>query len=381
MNPRKSPSGDGKPFKKFIKPGAGAGKVSGGRKAEGRGEASGDRPPGRGRGDAKDFSPKDRPTRSSRPSTSREEKPVGPRESSRGRRGAAAVPDRYAKKAPDKKGGADKPFKKYEKRPNDEGKEAVRPRRKPSPFSVPKVKRDANDTTIRLNRFLSNAGVASRREADRLIELGLVSVNGKVVTELGIRVDPNKDVVKYDDVVLRPERLRYVMLNKPKDFLTTGDDPEGRKTVMWLVKDACHERLYPVGRLDRNTMGLLLFTNDGDLAKRLTNPKSGFPKLYHVETAEKIKGADLDKIREGLKLEDGIVKAEEVSLVNGSNYEVGIRINSAKNRVVHRIFEHFGYTIKKLDRVMYAGLTKKDLPRGRYRHLTEQEVSFLKMVR
>jgi 23S rRNA pseudouridine2605 synthase len=380
MNPRKSPSGGGKPFKKFIKPGAG--NATGGQRAEGRGESSSERPPRKGRGDAKDFSPKDRPAHSSRPSSDRDERPAGSRESTRGKRGAAAVPDRYAKKAPVKKGAADKPFKKYDKRPDTEGKEVVRPRRKPSPFSAPKVKRDANDPTIRLNRFLSNAGVASRREADRLIELGLVSVNGKVVTELGIRVDPNQDVVKYDDVVLRPERLRYVLLNKPKDFLTTaGDDPEGRKTVMWLVKEACKERLYPVGRLDRNTMGLLLFTNDGDLAKRLTNPKNGFPKLYHVETAEKIKGTDLDKIREGLKLEDGIVKAEEVSLVNGNNYEVGIRINSAKNRVVHRIFEHFGYSIKKLDRVMYAGLTKKDLPRGRYRHLSEQEVSFLKMVR
>jgi len=238
-----------------------------------------------------------------------------------------------------------------------------------------------DDGTIRLNKFLSNAGIASRREADRLIELGLVTVNGKPVTELGHKVDPSKDLVKYDDVALRPERYRYVLLNKPKDYITTMDDPEGRKTVMFLIKDACKERIYPVGRLDRNTTGLLLFTNDGELAKRLTHPKNGYAKLYHVETIEKVNPKHLDELRTGITLEDGLIVADEVSYVNDDPRQVGIRIHSGKNRIVRRIFEHYNYTIKKLDRVMFAGLTKKDLPRGRFRHLSEQEMNFLKMIR
>lgn len=234
---------------------------------------------------------------------------------------------------------------------------------------------------IRLNRFLSNAGIASRREADKLIELGLVSVNGKTVTELGAKVDPRVDVVKYDDRVLRPESLRYVLLNKPKDYLTTTEDPMERKTVMTLVLDACKERIYPVGRLDRNTTGLLLFTNDGEMAKRLTNPKHGFPKLYHVETVEKVKASDLQKIRDGVKMEEGFIRAEEVEYVGDDTHQIGVRIHQEKNQIVRRIFEHLGYTVKKLDRVMFAGLTKKDLSRGRFRHLTEKEVGFLKMIR
>lgn len=238
-----------------------------------------------------------------------------------------------------------------------------------------------DDGLIRLNRYLSNAGIASRREADKLIELGLVQVNGKVVTELGLRVDPKKDVVKYDDRSLKPEKQQYVLLNKPKDYLTTNDDPEERKTVMHLIQGACKERVYPVGRLDRQTTGLLLFTNDGDMAKRLTSPKNGFPKIYHVETLEKIKGEHIDAIREGVKLEDGFIKAEEISLVNGDPRQVGIKLKTAKDKVIRSLFEHFKYTVKKLDRVMYASLTKRDLPRGRYRHLTEQEVNFLRMIR
>jgi 23S rRNA pseudouridine2605 synthase len=241
----------------------------------------------------------------------------------------------------------------------------------------------AGEGLIRLNRYLSNAGVASRREADNLIEMGLVKVNGKVVTELGTKVDPRKDVVVFDDVSLKPERMRYVLLNKPKDYITTMEDEKGRRTVMSLIHGACKERIYPVGRLDRNTTGLLLFTNDGDLAKRLTHPRYAFPKLYHVETTDKIKAEDLDKLRKGISLEDGFVKADEIEYVGeGSNKkEVGVRIHSGRNRIVRRMFEHLGYTIKKLDRVMFAGLTKKDLPKGRCRHLTEQEVNFLKMIR
>lgn len=271
-----------------------------------------------------------------------------------------------------------KPYEKKKEYGNDRGK-PFRPKYRKDIGGEFRPKKD--DGLIRLNRYLSNAGIASRRDADKLIELGLVSVNGKVVTEMGLRVDPRKDVVKYDDKNLKPEKLRYVLLNKPKDYITTMDDPEERKTVMHLVREACKERIYPVGRLDRQTTGLLLFTNDGDLAKRLTHPKHGYQKLYHVETLEKVKGEHLDAIREGVQLEDGFIKADEISLVNGDPRQVGIRIHSGKNRIVRRIFENFNYTVKKLDRVMFAGLTKKDLARGRYRHLTEQEVSFLKMIR
>lgn len=245
----------------------------------------------------------------------------------------------------------------------------------------PEYKSKKQDGLVRLNKFLSNAGIASRRDADQLIELGLVRVNGKVVTELGHKVDPRVDIVKYDDKNIKPEKLRYVLLNKPKDFITTMDDPEERKTVMWLVKEACKERVYPVGRLDRQTTGLLLFTNDGELTKKLTHPKHGVQKIYHVETLEKVRGTDLDAIRNGVELEDGFIKADEVSFVNDDPRQVGIRIHSGRNRVVRRIFEKFGYTVKKLDRVMFAGLSKKDLPRGRYRHLSEQEVNFLRMIR
>lgn len=253
------------------------------------------------------------------------------------------------------------------------------------PFEPKKafISKTERDGLIRLNRFLSNAGIASRREADELIELGLVSINGVVVTELGTKVDPQNDVVKYDDVVIRPEKYRYVLLNKPKDVITTAKDPEGRRTVMELVAPACKERIYPVGRLDRNTTGLLLFTNDGELAKRLTHPKHGYPKLYHVETTDKVSREHIEQIRKGFELDDGFVKADEIEFVgDGEDHRhVGIRIHSGRNRIVRRIFEHFGYTVRKLDRVMFAGLTKKDLPRGRYRHLTEQEIGFLKMIR
>jgi 23S rRNA pseudouridine2605 synthase len=245
------------------------------------------------------------------------------------------------------------------------------------------ISKTEREGLIRLNKFLSNAGIASRREADQLIELGLVNVNGVVVKELGLKIDPKNDVVKYDDAVLRPEKLRYFLLNKPKGFLTTMEDPEGRRTVMDLVKDACVERIYPVGRLDRATTGLLLFTNDGELAKRLMHPKHEFPKLYHVETDQKVRSEHIDQMREGFTLDDGFIKADEIEYVEGVNAkkQVGIRIHSGRNRIVRRMFEHFGYTVVKLDRVMYAGLTKKELTRGRYRPLTEGEIGFLKMIR
>ena len=245
------------------------------------------------------------------------------------------------------------------------------------------ISRTERDGLVRINKYLSQAGIASRRDADELIALGLISVNGKVITELGEKIDPQKDVVKYDDRVIRPEQFRYVLLNKPKGFLTSDEDEKGRETVMSLVHSACSERIYPVGRMDKEATGLLLFTNDGDMAKRLTTPKNEFAQLYHAELSEKISQADMKQMLEGVKLEDGFVKVEQVAYVEGSEdkKQVGLRIHSSKNKIVRRMFETMGYRVKKLDRVMYAGLTKKDLPRGRYRHLNSTEIGFLKMIR
>jgi 23S rRNA pseudouridine2605 synthase len=236
-----------------------------------------------------------------------------------------------------------------------------------------------NEDAIRLNKFLSNAGVASRREADVLIQTGVVSVNDQIILELGYKIKPG-DVVKYDGQTINAETKRYVLLNKPKDFITTMDDPLGRKTVMSLVKKACKERIYPVGRLDRETTGLLLFTNDGDLAKKLTHPKYKASKIYHVEANKAVTLGDVELMKSGITLEDGIIKCDHVEFIeNGGSREIGVELHSGKNRVVRRIFESLGYDVVKLDRVKFASLTKKDLPRGFYRHLTEKEVSFLKM--
>ena len=239
---------------------------------------------------------------------------------------------------------------------------------------------DLNKEEIRLNKFLSNAGIASRREADVLIQAGNVTVNGEIVTELGYKIKPT-DVVKYDGATIKSEKKQYVLLNKPKDFITTMDDPFGRKTVMSLVRKACKERVYPVGRLDRETTGVLLFTNDGDLAKRLTHPKHQVRKIYHVELERPFLHTDMEKLRTGIHLDDGMIKCDQAEYVkNGRSSEVGVEIHSGKNRIVRRIFEKLGYTVVKLDRVQFACLTKKDLSRGMYRHLTEQEVAFLKMI-
>ncbi len=233
---------------------------------------------------------------------------------------------------------------------------------------------------IRLNKYLSNAGVCSRREADELIKAGVVEVNGVVVTEMGYKVAPG-DKVKYGGESLSQETHRYVLLNKPKDFITTSSDPQNRRTVIHLVKNACRERIYSVGRLDRNTTGLLLFTNDGDLAKKLTHPKFDVKKMYQVSLDKPLTTEHLHLIKEGLTLEDGVIKPDQVDYVAGMDdrREIGIEIHSGKNRIVRRIFESLDYKVMKLDRVVFAGLTKKDLPRGKWRFLTEQEVSFLKM--
>lgn len=234
---------------------------------------------------------------------------------------------------------------------------------------------------IRLNKYLSRAGVCSRREADTFIAAGTVSVNGKVITEMGYKVDPG-DEVRFNGELLLPEKKAYVLLNKPKNFITTTRDERGRRTVMELVAKASKSRLLPVGRLDRNTTGLLLFTNDGDLAKKLTHPKHGVSKLYHVVLNKPLRAADLERIRTGIQLEDGKIKADEASYIESAGKaEVGLKIHSGRNRIVRRIFEHLGYEVIKLDRVIFAGLTKKDLPRGHWRHLTQQEVINLQMIK
>lgn len=236
--------------------------------------------------------------------------------------------------------------------------------------------KDSQKEGIRLNRYISNAGVCSRREADVLISAGSVSVNGKIITELGTRVFPN-DVVKLGDEKINSEKKVYILLNKPKDYITTLDDPEGRKTVLDLVKGACTERIYPVGRLDRNTTGLLLLTNDGELTKKLTHPRYDKKKIYHVFLERPLTVEDFEQISNGFELEDGFIKPDKIDYVNTDGTELGIELHSGRNRIVRRIFEQLGYVVKKLDRVYYAGLTKKDLPRGKWRLLTKMEISKL----
>ncbi len=261
-------------------------------------------------------------------------------------------------------------------------------KRKPDFKNIKNVKKEArqdvsqeNTQLIRLNKYLADAGICSRREADQLIASGAVKVNGEVVTRLGTKVGPN-DKVQYGGETLRKERLRYVLLNKPKGFITTSDDPQNRKTVMTLVEKACRERIYPVGRLDRNTLGLLLFTNDGELAKKLTHPKHGVKKIYHVFLDKALTKNDLLQLAGGIELEDGPVQPDKIAWVSGEDdkKQVGIELHSGKNRIVRRMFEHLGYKVVKLDRVFFAGLTKKDLPRGKWRHLTDNEVNILKRI-
>ena len=235
------------------------------------------------------------------------------------------------------------------------------------------------DDEVRLNKYLSNAGVCSRREADVLIQTGVISINGTIITELGYKIKLG-DVVQYDGETINAETKRYVLLNKPKGFITTMDDPYGRKTVMTLVKKACKERIYPVGRLDRDTTGLLLFTNDGDIAKKLTHPRHRASKIYHVELNKQVSREHLETLLKGVDLEDGKTNFDVAEFVkDGNSREVGVELHSGKNRIVRRMFEALGYDVVKLDRVQFAGLTKKDLPRGMFRHLSEKEVAFLKM--
>ncbi|WP_336838109.1 pseudouridine synthase [Sphingobacterium siyangense] len=236
-----------------------------------------------------------------------------------------------------------------------------------------------DDGLVRLNRYIANAGICSRRKADELIIAGVIWVNGEPVTELGTKVDPATDEIRYNNERLKREKNVYVLLNKPKDYITTTDDPQERHTVMELVSKATKERIYPVGRLDRNTTGLLLMTNDGSLAEKLSHPRNSISKIYNVELNKSLTQGDFNKISFGIELEDGVIKPDDLSYVQGgSKREVGIQIHSGKNRIVRRIFESLGYEVVKLDRVVYANLTKKDLPRGRWRYLEEREIVQLK---
>ncbi len=235
------------------------------------------------------------------------------------------------------------------------------------------------DREIRLNKFIANAGVCSRREADTLIEKGEIQVNGEVVTALGQKITLN-DEVTYKGKILSTEKKVYLLLNKPKGFVTTVDDPHAEKTVMQLVKSACEERIYPVGRLDKETTGLLLFTNDGEMAKKLTHPSYEKKKIYHVFLDDDFQQKDLEQVKKGIELEDGFIAADAISFVDENDKaQVGIEIHSGKNRIVRRIFAHLDYRVVKLDRVIFAGLTKKKLPRGKWRFLTDAEVGYLKM--
>ncbi len=245
--------------------------------------------------------------------------------------------------------------------------------------STPRKK--SNPDEIRLNRYIANAGICSRREADTFIAAGNVTVNGKTITEMGYKVKRSDDV-RFDGKRLNLEKKEYILLNKPKNFITTTSDEKGRRTVMELISSASKNRLLPVGRLDRNTTGLLLFTNDGDLTKKLTHPKHNVRKIYHVHLDNNLSLGDLHKIEAGLELEDGPITVDGVSYIQGApKREVGVEIHSGRNRIVRRIFEHLGYNVTKLDRVIFAGLTKKDLPRGHWRHLTEQEIINLKNIK
>lgn len=248
------------------------------------------------------------------------------------------------------------------------------------PKSYPKYNPNRVTGEIRLNRFVAQSGLCSRREADDFITAGLVSVNGVVVTELGTKVKPT-DEVRFNDERIRGEKNVYLILNKPKGYVTTLEDEHANKTVMELVKDACKERIYPVGRLDKNSLGLLLFTNDGDITRQLTHPSNKKKKIYEVELDKPLTRADFDALAEGITLEDGDAFFDEISYLKDDKKSVGVEIHSGRNRIVRRMFEHLGYSVTKLDRVYYAGLTKKNLKRGAWRFLTDDEVNRLKSGR
>ena len=282
----------------------------------------------------------------------------------------------------EKKQGTEKPFdKKFDKRGGEKkgfgDKKRSFKRDDERPRNYPKFNPERQTGDIRLNRFLAQSGICSRREADDFITAGLVTVNGEIVTELGTKVKPT-DEVKFNDERIQGEKKVYLVLNKPKGYVTSLEDPHAEKVVMDLVKNACTERIYPVGRLDKNSLGLLLFTNDGDLTKTLTHPSYRKKKIYQVSLDKPLTRADMDRLAEGITLEDGEIFADEISYLKDNKQEVGVEIHSGRNRIVRRMFEFLGYTVTKLDRVYYAGLTKKNLKRGAWRFLTKEEVQRLK---
>jgi 23S rRNA pseudouridine2605 synthase len=359
------------------------------RREDDRPKDSGSRGPnktGAGRGPKKSYD--DRPPRRE-DDRSKDSGSRGPKKSY-GERGPRREGDRPEKRGGPTKGGprGPRPEKPWKRQSQDERtfKEGESLTRRPfrrgersNRFSLPNP---ANEGLIRLNRYLAQAGVGSRREADTLITTGVVTVNGVVVTELGTKVKPT-DIIHFGGQKLGIEQKRYVLMNKPKDTITTTDDPRERHTVMDLIAKACTERLYPVGRLDRNTTGVLLLTNDGDLAKKLTHPSYGAEKMYHVTLDKSVQAAHLQELVDGVQLEDGPAQADEASYVAAAEgrREVGVKLHMGRNRIVRRMFEALGYEVVKLDRVMFAGLTKKDLQRGHWRHLSEKEVTLLKRTR
>ena len=234
--------------------------------------------------------------------------------------------------------------------------------------------------TMRLNRYIAQAGICSRREADVMIGAGVVTVNNNVVAELGFKVDPTQDLVRVQGDTIRPETMRYVLVNKPKNFLGIEHDPSGRRTVGDLIKKACKERIFPVDRIEKESTGLILFTNDGELAKRLNHPKVSLRELYHITLAKKATPEDLEKMLEGFVLDQGFVKAKEVAFVKNDPHEIGMEIHSNRSRIVRRMWEHLGHKVVKIDRVVYGPLTKKDLPRGHWRHLSNEELNMLRMT-
>jgi len=363
------------------------------------GERTGDKKPFQSRGrSAAGSGSEERPKRNSSWEASGEKKPYQSRDKApSGSSGSGDRPKRSSggERTGDKKfAGRPSTAGGFKKRDDEKSFNADRPQRSKSNYDKITPDRDAPAKTlrgrkkvveskdtglIRLNRYISNAGICSRRKADELITAGVVSVNGVVINELGHKVDPQKDEIRYNGELLKREKMVYVLLNKPKDYITTTEDPQERRTVMHLVEKASKERIYPIGRLDRNTTGLLLMTNDGDLADKLSHPKNNIVKLYQVELNKSLTQGDMNKIGFGLELEDGLIKPDSISYVaGGSKREVGIQIHSGKNRIVRRMFEHLGYEVVKLDRAVYANLTKKDLPRGRWRYLEESEVIQLK---
>ena len=277
----------------------------------------------------------------------------------------------------------DRPFEKFRHKKPNAGKKDVRDESRGKTFKTKGHGQSPPATykpkEIRLNRFIANSGICSRREADEYIAAGHIKVNDKIVKEVGTKVS-RSDIVRFKGQKLNPEKKVYLLLNKPKDFITTVDDPYAKRTVMELVRNSCRERIYPVGRLDRHTTGLLLFTNDGELTKKLTHPSNKVIKIYQVGLDRPIDKADMEKIAGGIELEDGPVRVDEISYVDDSDKsQVGVQLHSGKNRIIRRIFKHFDYKVVRLDRVFFAGLTKKNLPRGKWRFLNEKEINRLKM--